>query len=157
MAVAYSELCSLTSFYCRIQWDLYSSRQKLKHWALKRLEQYLQTEFWSQHGGCHVGQFAGHPSPIRAKTRHLLQKKLNLNFGFFGSFLFYPKSVEHNVGRTARLSKLTVSEKWRFNTTFCHTCFWPTWLPPCLRLSVVRPGTRYRSSLFRVQWVEPWW
>ena len=31
------------------------------------------TEFWSQHGGWHAGQFAGYPSPLHDKTRNLLQ------------------------------------------------------------------------------------
>ena len=57
------------------------------HWTLKRLERYLQTVFWSQHGGWHVGQFAGHPSLLRDKTRNLL-RKTSSKFRDFWQFSF---------------------------------------------------------------------
>ena len=45
-----------------------------EYWTLKRLERYLQTVFWSHHGGWQVGQITGHPSPLRDKPRNLLWK-----------------------------------------------------------------------------------
>ena len=45
--------------------------------------------FWSQYGGLDVGQFAGHPSPLRDKTRDLLQT-IQPKFRIFDRFRFYP-------------------------------------------------------------------
>ena len=65
---------SLTIWVCQIPlWQT--------HWTLKRLEWYLQTVFWIQHGGWHVGQFAGHHSPLHDKTQPIVK-----NVTWIGSF-----------------------------------------------------------------------
>ena len=72
--------------------------------------------------------------------------KDDLSFWQFWKIINVTRILERHIGRVGMgLLRTRISSS--------HTCFWPTWLPPCRLHSIVRPGiTMYHSSLFRVQW-----